>query len=392
MPLQTNTIKIGLGKQRGMALVLVIVVLATAAVLAYAMLATNTLQAQTSSNLLQAANAEYAAESGVNVAMYYLQWPALAPASWTNTPDYTLFATGVPLNDGTPVNFNVSATPNAQLNTYTIQSTGYPSAGSAFSHLATATVTVNRVQIPGAGVFGGSITIPSHSNFSNSGVTGAVAVQAAGSVSQIGGTITGAISQAPLAAIAYVVPDTSSVNFYGVGVSGGNYLWSDGVTLGTPQQIAANNLTSAKVPARLASNPAGIFYHQGNLSITGNVVLNGALIVRGGTLTVEGSLTINPVAQFPALVCEENVIIEGAGNSLTANGVAYLGTGFSWAGATAGSALVVNGALMMPSGASIVASASGTISVTYNAATANVPQLSTFSQPALSVQTNSWTQ
>src|SRR5271156_3838177 len=88
-------------RRRGMALVLVVAVLAVAAVLGYAMLSANTLQAEISSNLMNAAGAEYVAESGVNVGMYYLQWPASAPISWTNTPDYKLFATAVPLNDGT---------------------------------------------------------------------------------------------------------------------------------------------------------------------------------------------------------------------------------------------------------------------------------------------------
>jgi hypothetical protein len=375
-----------------MALVLVVAVLATATILGYAMLASSTLQSEISSNLMQAAGAEYVAESGVNVGIYYLQYPAAAPASWTNTTGYTLYATNVPVNDGTQSNFDLSVKANPQPNVYTIEATGRPSTGSAFSHTATAVVTVNRVQIPGAGVFGGSIAIPSRTTFSSNGVAGALAIQANGIITQSGGTISGTQSPAPLSSNAYIVPDSSSVNFFGVGTSSGNYLWTDNVTLGTPQLITASTLTVSKLPAQLSSNPAGIFYHDGDLTVTGNVTINGTLIIRNGTLTVQGNLTLNPAAQFPALICEDNAIIKGADRVLTANGVVFFGMGFSWTGSNTGSSLIINGALLMPAGASIASSTRGTVSVIYSAANTNVPLLTTFNQAALSVKSNSWSQ
>jgi uncharacterized Zn-binding protein involved in type VI secretion len=375
----------------GMALVLVVAVLATAAVLGYAMLSANTLQAEVSSNLMHAAGAEYVAESGINVGMYYLQWPANSPANWTSTPGYKLYATAVPLNDGTESNFNLAVTANAQTNTYTLQSTGYPTPGSAFSHAATATVTVKRVPIPGAGVFGGGITIPARTTFSSAGITGALAIQADGAITQSGGTIVGNESAAPLTPAAYVAPTASNVNYYGVGTTG-NYLWTDGTTLGTPQQITVATLTAAKLPATLSSNPAGIFYHQGDLVVTGSVTINGTLIVRGGSLTVQGTLIINPASQFPALVCEEDAIIKGQSRQLAANGVVFLGTGFSWSGNNTNSAINITGALVMPSAATIGTTTKGVCNVTYSASNTNVPLLTTFDQPAASVEINSWTQ
>jgi hypothetical protein len=107
---------------------------------------------------------------------------------------------------------------------------------------------------------------------------------------------------------------------------------------------------------------------------------------------VQGSLTLNPASQFPALVCEQNLIIKGASRDLTANGVVFLGTGFSWSGTNTKSAFAINGSLLMPSGASIGTSTKGTTTVIFSAANTNVPLLTTFDQPALSVQTNSWAQ
>jgi hypothetical protein len=188
------------------------------------------------------------------------------------------------------------------------------------------------------------------------------------------------------------VPTASTVNYYGVGSSGGNYLWTDGTTLGTPQQITASSLTSANLPAKLPSNPAGIFYHQGNLSITGALTIDGTLIIRGGALTVQANATLKPATQFPALICEQDMIIKGASRVLTANGVVFLGTGFSWTGTNTNSKIIIDGALLMPSGASIGTSAKGTCTVTYSAANTDVPLLTTFDQAAISVQTNGWTQ
>jgi hypothetical protein len=375
-----------------MALVLVVAVLATAAVLGYALLSANTLQAEISCNLLQAASAEYVAESGVNVGNYYLQMPEAAPASWTNTAGYKLYATAVPLNDGTPSNFDLAVVANPQPNTYTLTSTGWPSVGSAFSHTATAKVTVNRVPIPAAGVFGGDLVIALGATFSSSGVSGAQAIQANGIISTTGGTIAGVLSAAPLPATAYVVPTVNTVNYYGVGSSGGTYLWTDNITLGTPQQITASTLTAANLPAQLPTNPAGIFYHQGALTISGDLAIAGTLIIRGGTLTVSGSVTLNPAAQFPALICDRDIVLKGTRHVVTANGVVFAGTGFSLTGNTKHSSFLINGALLMPAGAMLSTATGGSLIVNYSVANTNVPVLATFDEPATSVQINSWTQ
>src|SRR5205823_4412594 len=64
---------------RGMALLLVIAVIALAAVLGYAMLSGATLQNRAGANQVRLAGADYLAESGMNIAMYYLQNPDKAP-------------------------------------------------------------------------------------------------------------------------------------------------------------------------------------------------------------------------------------------------------------------------------------------------------------------------
>jgi hypothetical protein len=381
-----------------MALVMVIAVMATASILAYALLESSSLQASISGNLANTANSEYIAESGINIATYYLQNPALAPASWTSTSGYLLHATAVPLNDGTSAAFDVSVSSTTTRDVFTLSSTGYTSTASPLTHAVTARVTVNRAKIPAAGVFGGNIAIPAGATFSSGSITGGAAIQANGTISTSGsliGTLLGTVRAAPLPSTSYVAPTATNVNYYGVGMPGGVYLYTDGTTLGTPQQITAATLNSANLPTLSPNNPAAIFYHNGNLAISSNLAFAGTLVVRGGNLTISAgntTITINPRPKFPALLCEQNLTYGGRNSTLTINGVVFLGTGFAWSGGINGSQCRINGALVLPGGKTIGSSATGSLAVTYTPSTIDVPGLTQFDQPGVNIKANTWSQ
>ncbi len=379
---------------RGMALVMVIAVLATASILAYAILSSASLQGSISDNLSTSASSEYIAESGINIATYYLQNPELAPASWTSNPSYKLQASGVPLNDGTSAAFDVTASATATRDLYNVSSIGYTSASSPLTRTATAQVKINRAKIPAAGVFGGAIAIPLCATFSDGGISGAAAIQANGVIS-LSGVLNGLQLAAPLTTSSYIAPTASNVNYYGVGMTGGVYLFSDGTTTGTPQSLVAPTLTAGNMPSQAANNPAGIYYYDGNLTINSSLTINGTLIIRGGNLTLAGNrttLTINPKSQFPALICEKRLTCSGKNAAYTFNGVVFLGTGLTWGGSVGTSKIQINGALVMPSGKTIVNSISGTLIATYTPSNIDVPTLTQFDQPGISVQTTSWSQ
>ena len=380
--------------RRGVALVLVVAVLATAAILGYALLSVNSLQAELSSNLAHSAGAEYAAESGARSAMYYLQLPSSAPSTWTSTGGYELYASAIGLNDGTTASFDVNAVDGSARNIYTIQSTGRSTTGSAYTHTVTAGVTVTRVAIPGAGIFGGNITIPKNATFSYGSTSGAVAIQANGSVTKSNGsTVSGTIVQSPLSSTAWTAPTAATVNYYGVGMSSPNYLAYDGVTLGTAQLISGSSISTLSIPLAASSNPGAVYYHNGNLTISGIFLLNGTLIVRGGTLTISSTATITPKTGYPALVCESGVTISGQNVVSTSNGVVFIGGNYTWTGTSnSGSKFAVSGALVMPSGSTIAATNNGSFSVTYASSKVIVPDLTTFKQPGTSIKVNSWSQ
>ena len=323
---------------------------------------------------------------------YYLQTPSAAPASWTSTSGYELNAQAVPLNDGSTASFDLTAVQTTR-NVYSLQSTGRSITGSAYTHAASGTITIARATIPGAGVFGGNIAIPKGATFSSGGVTGAVAIQANGTITaQSGSTISGTTTQAPLSATAYTVPTAATVNYYGVGMSSANYLCYDGVTLGTPQLISASSISSSSIPTANSGNPGAIFYHSGNLKITGTLTMAGTLIVRGGTLTISANTTITPKTGYPALVCENGATISGANRTVTLNGVVFIGGNYTWTGTNTLSKFIVNGALVMPASSTIAATNNGSFTVTYASSKANVPDLTTFDQPGLSVKFSNWNQ
>src|SRR5438045_3403998 len=108
-------------KPRGMALMLVVILISIATVMGYALLATSSMQAQISNTTVMAASADSLAESGVNLAMYYLQNPLTAPL----TPGQSFWHgdTGISLGSTVVGTCDVSVTQLTPL-TYQIVSTG----------------------------------------------------------------------------------------------------------------------------------------------------------------------------------------------------------------------------------------------------------------------------
>src|SRR5207248_7282852 len=81
-------------QRMGIAMILVISAIAIAAVLGFALLSTATLHTRTSGNSLRIGSADYLAESGVNLALYYIPYPSQAPslngnAYWGGTGGHT---------------------------------------------------------------------------------------------------------------------------------------------------------------------------------------------------------------------------------------------------------------------------------------------------------------
>jgi Tfp pilus assembly protein PilX len=358
----------------GVALVLVVFVMALAAILGYAMLSASAVQATASGNGVAAAIARAQAESGIHLAMYYLQNPGNAPSSPPCTWSNVTFATTQPA-ETIPGSVTIQVGPEEN-NCYQIISTG-SSGSSTGGGAVTRTITVevqvgSPLPINEAGAFNGNVTVGLNSSYT-SATANAPAIIATGGVTN-SGTING--------------------NIVASSVSGGG-TFSNPTPIGTasmpPAPSSATNVTSytqymyqgvleSAQPFGQAqnpiTNPLGVFYSSGNLTVSSATTITGTLIVEGN-LTLSNNLTITPIAStlstnMPALVISGKITLDGANSNLNATGVVYLGGQITGLGSTSTSNITVNGALMVTP-ATPVQGYSGSINVTYNPAYTNIP-------------------
>ena len=100
------------------------------------------------------------------------------------------------------------------------------------------------------------------------------------------------------------------------------------------QAIDTNSLNAETLSAS-GSNPAGIRYYNGStLRLEGNVNFEGTLVVNG-SVTISGTAnTITAVKNFPALIVNGALIIEGS-TALQINGLAMITEGIIFTGANA---------------------------------------------------------
>jgi hypothetical protein len=392
-----------------MALVLVVCVMALAAVLSYALLATSSIQATASTNGAAAAVAEAQAEAGVKLAMYYLLNPQYAPGlAVSNSVAYW------PGSGDAAVTFNTTATPPAQMpgsvvvtvtpptnqqtSTYTVVATGSSAGAGIGGGVITRTITAQvelTYQIQQAvglnslalGTLGTGLTITGSPYAirasgtltlnAGSNITGAIS---AANVNQGLGVLNGTIYSAPASPPA---PSTTTLNHYATYLYQGNTYSAVALSSGT--------LTQATLPAfNVTQNPLNVFYFDGDITLAGPINFSGTLIAINGNLIVQSSgSSITAMSTMPALVIDKSLEVLNSNQSLTVNGAVYAAAGIASGGGTnTGSQLTINGGLLVNTG--LVTPPSGTtLNVTYNSALAFAPALSSVPN---AVQLVSWSQ
>jgi len=383
--------------RQGFALVLVIVAIAIVSMLGFAILSAASLQLSESESALQSAQADELAESGIVVAMYYLQHPSNAPSLsggvWPGATNMTI---------NRSVGGTVSVTVSGSGSQYQVRSIGNRTGGTmgSQSRSLAAVVNVSRTfAVNQALASNCNLTIPA-GFVVTSVTTGAPAISTTGTLTvQPLAFVTGALSASSVtsqslpattqpAPSSSIVPTTAQVNHYSTYTYNGSTY-----TAGT---ISASTLNSQTL-GPTASNPAGVYVASKNLAINA-VTINGTLVVQGATLVVAGgSSTVTPVSGFPAMIVDNSLEMSGVGTGLTANGVVWLGQGMSSDPntLTMASLFTVNGALLMNS-AGFVTPVGGTlppytVQVTYNAQTASAAGLTSAVGTPQQIQVVSWT-
>jgi Tfp pilus assembly protein PilX len=364
--------------RRGLALLLVMGAVAVVAILSYSMLASATLSNRAGANQAKATSAEFLAESGVNLAMYYLQYPERAPGYPSNPSTissgswYWPGTNGaIALNNSLSGTVSVTVTPatsggSAIPWTYEVVSTGNSGGSNPITRTTGARVYVrNEYQVKHAAVFNASVGLPSYMNVQGDvwaagtfglklgtpapGVTGTVYCTGKSS-GVLWLSFSNPVYPTPFNNLPAPSAGTNGLNTYAT------YKYND-VTY-SRKTLSSGSINAGDIPATpAADNPAGIYYFNGGtLALNDDVVINGTLIVEGSVQMKGVNVVINPQPGFPGLVVTNTLEIFQAASlqpakNLTVNGVCYIGTLLKSNGATplpasSVSWFKVNGALL----------------------------------------------
>jgi hypothetical protein len=368
---------------------MVMTVVAVATVMGMAILASNTLQAEASSNQDQAWQADAMAESGINLGLYYLQ--NLGDSDASKCPA-AISALGVPPPSNTPytaTNLNVGASTSGRFDLtidrvsryrYTLAATGRSAVSGGVTRNMGATVDVNYYgyAMIATNPTTGSLTVPAATTVvgdiyssipvvNNGTITGTVYA------SSVSGSGSGGLLGSVLNLVAGLLsPSTANVNHYTVYTYNGSAGTGELIVLGT-----LDNVT--KGPSAL--NPAGVFYTLGNLTLGSNVRITGTVVTQGGQLRVNGpGNSITAMDGMPAVVSDQDIRYTNNSATLDVNGMVYTGGRILRSGAFTGDTLTVDGGVMF-GGSSVTIDANITVKVRYNRARMSVKGFDTRGDP-----------
>jgi hypothetical protein len=378
-----------------MALMMVVAVLALATVLGYAMLSSAALSNRAGANQAKLLAADYLAESGINLAMYYLQHPDQAPA--VNAQGYWSGTGGeIALGSSIAGTVNVTVTRDADdIWTYEVVSAGKSGAqgDSSITRATGARLYVrNEFVASHAGGFNNDAVLLSGTTFNGNVFTSKnLGVRTGSLVTGVGycktysagaGFTTPAGGFSLLASPGAGSPTNGDIFLYKTYNYDDQSYNCDVIPAATTSYTAVTKGTSA-------SNPAGIWYRDGSgtagtFTLNDNVIIDGTLVIEGN-LNVRGQgIIITPQPGYPALIVTGNMDIAQARRSITCHGVVYIGgqlrmTTLSIPATAADySRFNVNGALLIgTTGTAPVNSGYAVVTtVTYDATKAKAPDLS----------------
>ncbi len=344
-------------------MVMVLVLVSLASVLSYALLSSQSMMTQASSNSYRAAQTDALAESGIQLASYYLQNPASAPV--LNSDGYYPGQTGVSLGSAVEGTVDIVVT-KIDNSTFDIASTSHygTTSSSPLARSLGARASVQYAYLPSeaASVNGGLNVL------SNTTINGTV--RASGTVNlSLGSSVTGTI-YAPS-----VTGNTAGLvgSVVTISTSGSNNPTPTTIRDYTTytyngQTYRAQLLPNGSKSGPTSNNPLGVYYATGDLTLAGNTVINGTLLVPNGKLIVKSSsITINAAAGMPGLIVKSDIAFSGTNRKLTVNGLSWVGGVLTKSGTTSGNTTTFNGAVLFASGTPVTSNYSGTVKINYDA-------------------------
>lgn len=402
-------------RPRGVALLMVLIVVGICTVLSLAMMSSSSVQAMIGDNLARASRADFLAESGLNYAIYQLKKTA-ASDDWFQ-------GTTLSPGDGLPGHCVVTVQrlqksaadkaaqypqkPASELATaqeYLIRSDVTMTDGSggvvARSSASARVLAWTELRIEQAVIAPGTLTLNQASpslvvlssvavpklnlSFQNTVSPGFAYVDQLTPLSAIPGS-----RQRPYAQAKAHITTPANVRTFET------YTYGDGKTYSAAAVPHVGGVLKNFISTSgSASNPANVYRHVGSLVLDGGVHIRGTLVVENGNLVLNGTssfldllgLGANNVIDassshsrgFPAIVVKNGSIVYNpvppSGKILVAKGVVWVSGNLGFTSQGIGSEIIINGALELPTATSGIVTR-GQIRITHDSATTNVPML-----------------
>ena len=383
--LRPSTFELRVPRRRGLSALLVLVALAVGAILGWAMLANAAIQAQVSGNAAAGLAAEGTAESGLNLGVYYLLHPELAP-SLDDSKTYYSGGSNISLGTGAAGTLNsltiardpiqtsqyivsAQASANGGRGNVLVRSSSLRCTLNTEYQVRYALATRSALTLPGSGL---RVTVNGDARGDNnllvnspSSVTGTLYAQ--------GSNLTTNWQPTPAFPSA-ATPAYSEINLTKSLLT---YVYQGRVCTADQMLLDYNGGTMTTLAMIL--NPANVFVATGNRTISGNTVLNGTLIVPPSCtyLRINGNLRITPKPGMPALIVGQNLQINGNNRVVRLDGLTWIGSGISSAmGSINGTDIQIYGALMFGGSAPVLDSrVGGTLVINFTPDNLNVPNL-----------------
>lgn len=344
-------------RRRGVAMLLVLGVVAIASVLSWAMLSTASVRAKVEAVSTDGLEAAYQADSGVSYALYYLRYPEKSPVA-TQQGTYNTFypgQSGLSMWADAKGATDVTVT-NTGDGLFSIRSTSTV-AGLRRTTVADAAYTYDRYTVTHALATNGTFTIPSNMKVNGPVVSRGLVVNLFNGISNSPAVTAAGTNVTPTYSELALVDELSASS----GSSSNDRPYTfDGLTYYA--ELAPATITGTLTSSHPATNPKNVWYTRSD-TVINNGTINGTLVVLDGKkLTVTGLNTITAQAEMPALIASGTLDLKTStvGAKLTVNGVA-------WAGATITDSAIIpasNGYLTI-TGALLMGGASPSISLTY---------------------------
>lgn len=378
-------------RRRGVSLMVVTVFVGVASVMGMAVLSSQTLQTQASASADLAAQAEAMAESGINLGLYYLQNLNDSSKCPSGVGSATYRENTVGIGGGVDGSFDLTINYNSRTfpTRYTITSIGKAKGREAILRTLLTTVDVNYF---GYGLMlwntSSTTTIPASVKVEGD-VFALAGVQNNGTISgtlysnSISGSGSATATRASTGATYTPVPATVSHYFP-------LYTYYKDARSYAPTTLLPVSMANTTLGVNLIANPAGIYYHAGDLELAGNVRITGTLVVTGKLYVSGTGNSITATANYPALIVDSDISFKSTGAQLSVSGLVCTGAKVGKASSVTNGTLNITGGLLMAGGSSCLDPAVQ-INIKYDRWKASVPSLTGLARPApTSVSILSW--